>query len=124
MLDTVMVLWTRGRCGRFLQTLAAFFLLFLGICALILLVTASGVKWPGLAVTAAPPIASVTASAPATLTPARQIVPLILQNPTPRATRLPHSKSKRSGRRLYQRVRPTPVPVMEQVTPGDETLFP
>jgi hypothetical protein len=123
MLDTLMVLWTRGKCGRFVQTLAAFLLLFLGICALLLLVTASGVKWPGLAVTAAPPIASVTAGATATATPASHIVPLILQNPTPRATNLPRGATKRAEHHRYQKARLTPTPVMH-ATPGDQAIFP
>src|SRR5579883_1302969 len=84
MLDTLMVLWTRGIYGRFLQALAVFLLLFLGICVLIALVMASGVRWPGLAVTAAPPADSAAASTP---TLAGEIVPVTLQNPTPEGTR-------------------------------------
>lgn len=63
MLDTFMVLWTRGLCSRFLQTLATFLCLFIGICVMLFLITASGVKWPGLAVTVTPP---GTAPSPAT----------------------------------------------------------
>lgn len=114
MLDTVMVLWMRSRYGRFLQTLAAFFLLFTGICALILLVMASGVKWPGLAVTAGPPIFSATAGTAAGLTPA--IVPVIVQNPTPQATNRPGGV-RRAG------TRPGSAPVLFP-PPDGPALFP
>src|SRR5579883_3485502 len=98
MLDTLMVLWTRGIYGRFLQTLAAFLLLFLGICVLLFLITASGVRWPGLAVTAAPPPTAGSASTP---TPASEIVPVILQNPTPEATRTHQTGAKHTDRRRH-----------------------
>src|SRR5258708_11760020 len=94
MLDTFMVLWTRGICSRFLQTLATFLCLFIGICVLLFLVTASGVKWSGLAVTVTPPGSSSPPATPqATFTPASgpYILPIILQNPTvlPSAKRPP-----------------------------------
>lgn len=86
MIDTLMVLWTRGICNRFLQTLATFLCLFTAICVLLFLVTASGVKWPGLAVSVTPATtASPPAAAPtATPAPAYLGLPPILQNPTPR----------------------------------------
>ncbi len=83
MLDTLMVLWTRRIDRRFLQTFLTFLLLFVSICVMLFLVTASGVRWPGLAITSAlPGAASSTTSA---VTPARAIVPIIMQNPTPKA---------------------------------------
>lgn len=136
MLDTVMVLWARGRYGRFLQTLAAFLLLFAGICVLLLLVTASGVKWPGLAVTAVPPMASVTVGAASARTAARAIVPIILQNPTPQATYPPMQqptmqatnppwtgakRPQRRGSSAGARPMATPAPLP---TPDDQAFFP
>ncbi len=117
MLDTLMVLWTRSIYGRFLQTLAAFLLLFIGICVLLFLVTASGVRWPGLAVTAAPPTGSGAGSA---LTPASNLVPIILQNPTPEATHVHQPGAKRTSRRRHIGA---PAPVVSP-TPDDLSLFP
>lgn len=85
MVDTLMVLWTRGICNRFLQTLATFLCLFTAICVLIFLVTASGVKWQGLAVTVAPAgTSSAQATSRSTSAPvsASLKLPPILQNPT------------------------------------------
>jgi hypothetical protein len=112
-----MVLWTRGIYGRFLQTLAAFLLLFLGICVLLFLVTASGVRWPGLAVTAAPPAASGAASTP---TPASEIVPVILQNPTPGTTRTHQTGAKHTDRHRH----PGFPALAASPTLGDQSLFP
>jgi hypothetical protein len=117
MLDTLMVLWTRGIYGRFLQTLAAFLLLFLGICALLFLVTTSGVRWPGLAVTAAPPVTSGAASA---VTPASNLVPVILQNPTPGTTHMHQAGAKHTDRHRHPGI-PT---LIASPTPGDQSLFP
>lgn len=123
MLDTLMVLWTRGICNRLLQTLATFLCLFTAICVLLFLVTASGVKWPGLAVSVTP---ATTASTPAvsptaTPAPAHLGLPPILQNPTPR----PHVH------RIIPSVIETPIdePTMSPYMPSDpsggyQTLFP
>lgn len=126
MLDTLMVLWTRGICNRLMQTLATFLCLFTAICVLLFLVTASGVKWPGLAVsvtpatTASTPAASPTAT-PAPTAPAYLGLPPILQNPTPR----PY------GHRIIPPVIATPgdEPTEPPDTPsnpygGYQTLFP
>jgi hypothetical protein len=126
MLDTFMVLWTRGICSRFLQTLATFLCLFIGICVLLFLVTASGVKWSGLAVTVPPP---GSATPQATFTPASvpYTLPIILQNPTV----LP--SAKRPPARRHMPLTPVVGPtsntqpggqLMPDATPVGQTLFP
>lgn len=116
MIDTLMVLWTRGICNRILQTLATFLCLFTGICVLLFLVTASGVKWQGLAVSVTPAGTSSTPAAPqatATPLPAYFNLPPILQNPTVQPRRPVHRA----------------VPIVTETpdtgsTPGYQTLFP
>jgi hypothetical protein len=73
-IDTLMVLWTRGTCIRLLRALLVFLLLFMVICVLLFLVTASEAKWPGRAVTAPSP--------PTTTQHTLYQPPIILQNPT------------------------------------------
>ncbi len=101
MIDTVMVLWTSGLWKSFLRNTGTFLLLFTGICVLLLLITTSGSRWPGLAVTVAQ---SSSSAAPATVQPAPAptaaptatpyIIPIILQNPI-----LPDSHSSWSEHR-------------------------
>lgn len=84
MLDTLMVLWTRGVCVRFLRSLLVFVILFVSICLLLFFVTDSDVKWPGLAFTASQEGAGTTPSAhilsASTPTPMVFSIPVILQN--------------------------------------------
>ena len=85
MIDTLMVLWTRGMYSRFWQTLTTFLLLFVGICVLLSLMITSGVHWPGLAGNVVPSGATPTATTPRTMlttTSGASILPIILQNPT------------------------------------------
>ena len=110
-----MVLWTRSIYGRFLQTLAVFLLLFLGICVLLFLLIASGVRWPGLAITAAPP-----ASSGAALTPASNVVPVIMQNPTPGTMHRHQTGVKYTAHHRHTGI-PTPA---VSPTPDDQALFP
>lgn len=123
MLDTLMVLWTRGICNRFLQTLATFLCLFTAICVLLFLVTASGVKWPGLAVSVTPATTTSTPAVSPTATPAPAYLglPPILQNPTPR----PHIH------RIIPSIIETPIDeptqpsdISSDPTGGYQTLFP
>lgn len=86
MLDTLMVLWTRGVCARFARSLLLFVALFVSICLLLFLVTNSDVRWPGLAFTASFETNSGSASASDLPVPTPTTVgfsiPVILQNPT------------------------------------------
>ncbi|HEY1353191.1 MAG TPA: hypothetical protein VGF67_26560 [Ktedonobacteraceae bacterium] len=119
-----MVLWTRRRYSRFLQALAVFLLLFLGICALLLLVMASGIRWPGLAVTAVPSVVSQVPGVPATLTPA--MVPVIVQNPAPQVPTLPQHSVRHLEHHRSPVARPTPLltpPATPAPTPTS-VLFP
>ena len=80
MIDTLMVVWTSGMWKHLLRNIGAFVLLFVGICALLFLITASGKQWPGLAVSVAHTNTSTQAdstisSAPADLTVTAQPVP-------------------------------------------------
>lgn len=126
MLDTLMVLWTKGICSRFLQTFLTFLLLFVSICVMLFLITASGVRWPGLAITSALPGAAAS-PAMSTITPARAVVPIIMQNPTPRATPAAtptsHPEHPRSATpapaSTWAPARPTPTP-----TPDYQSFFP
>ncbi len=134
MIDTLMVLWTRGACGRFLRALVVFLLLFTAICVLLFLVTASGVKWPGLAVTVSSPGASSisTAAQPTpTATPSAYSVPIILQNPTaipviptPTAASAPtpivtHT-NQQNARRNSRHPLKTPIPVASGTPPAPD----
>lgn len=122
MIDTLMVLWTRGLFSRFLRAFFTFLMLFAGICVMLFLVTASGVRLPGLAVTIAPPdLASSSAGARPTSTPvlAPYTIPIILQNPkVPRAAQAPTLLQtpeaayplQRSPRRPGGNHRPVPTP--------------
>src|SRR5487761_503340 len=98
MIDTIMVLWTSGLWKSFLRNTGSFLLLFTGICVLLLLITTSGSRWPGLAVTvaqssssAAPTTVQPTPAPTAAPTSVPYIVPIILQNPI-----LPDFHSSRS----------------------------
>lgn len=86
MLDTLMVLWTRGNCLRFIRSVFFFFALFISICLLLFFVTNSDVKWPGLAFTASSETSAASTStndvSASTPTPVAFSIPVILQNPT------------------------------------------
>jgi hypothetical protein len=104
MIDTIMVLWTSGLWKSFLRNTGSFLLLFTGICALLLLVTTSGSRWPGLAVTVARPGSFATSTtvqpAPAPTaapTAITYIVPIIPQNPILPNAHISRSDYKRSS---------------------------
>lgn len=92
MIDTLMVLWTKGILTRIIRLSLSFLLLLTGICLALFLATMSGIKWPGLAFNAAPSNIS-RASADSSLSPtpittpgtAFIAIPVILHNPTPTA---------------------------------------
>lgn len=89
MLDTLMVLWTRGIFTRFMRVTVSLLLLFMALGVVLLLATTSGIKLPGLAFNAlpsdsAPPMTRHPAVAtPTTTGEAALGIPVILHNPTP-----------------------------------------
>ena len=96
MIDTLMVLWTKGILARSMRLFIPFLLLLTGICLVLFLTTMSGMRWPGLAFNGTSPRIS-QASANSSLAPtplvtpgtSAIIIPVILPNPTPTATLLP-----------------------------------
>lgn len=93
MIDTLMVLWSRGIFTRFMAIFCSFLFFIAGTCLALFLIINSGIKWPGLAFTGIPanapnPLAS--RSLPAAPQAATDItIPEILHNPTPAATPAP-----------------------------------
>lgn len=120
MIDTLMVLWTKGLFTRFVRAFFTFLMLFVGICVMLFLVTASGVRLPGLAVTVAPPVQNSTSTGalpPATSHHVSFTVPIILQNPVvpkraPAPTLLQTPGATYPIQRATRRPRlPTPTPM-------------
>src|SRR5215469_5731947 len=104
MIDTLMVLWTKGISTRILRIALSFSLLLGGIVLLLFLITTSNVKWPGLAFTATNP--NITnASAKDSMLPAPvsttgsevNIIPIILHNPTPATNQVSTASSSMSA---------------------------
>ncbi len=114
MIDTVMVVWTSGLWKHLLRATGTFLLLFMCICILSFLITTSGSRWSGLAITVTRagssaqsdgPTQSSASTAPATVQAAPAptarpiaapyIAPLILQNPIlPNSTHASRSNHK------------------------------
>ncbi|MGH2481266.1 MAG: hypothetical protein ACRDHW_16555, partial [Ktedonobacteraceae bacterium] len=80
MLDTLMVLFIRSARSPLGRVLIALLFVCAGIGALLLLITLSGVKWPGIAATASsvPDTSHGPVFAPTPIDPS---IPIILQNP-------------------------------------------
>ena len=150
MIDTLMVVWTSGLWKQFLRSTCTFLLLFGCICILSFLITTSGNKWSGLAVSVpqaspAQPSAAQPAPAPtAHPTSIPYIVPIILQNPVlpnsadagqdtqsaqnTQDTRNAQNTQRHSRRHYYAppaytqpEQQPTPVPTR---SPGSDTFDP
>jgi hypothetical protein len=86
MLDTLMVLWTKGIYNRFLRLLCAGTLLCSVVGLLLFFMLFSGGKWPGRAATSTPATPGSTPTYVASLSS----MPVILQNPrVPTATPTP-----------------------------------
>lgn len=102
-----MILLTKGLRTPILRALIAFLFLFAGTCTLLLLLTISGVRWPGMAATAtsssdstlmANAVLSEEAASPTRLS--QNLVPIILNSPcvaslTPTTTLTPGLTKKR-----------------------------
>lgn len=127
MVDTLMVLWTRGIRNRFLQAVITFLLLFASICVMLFLVTASGVRLPGLAVTATLPAAASPTATPRPVP--GDIVPIILQNPMPPVASPTFSTENRGWNRYTSSApavtRPPDTPTPTAIpTPDEPSFFP
>jgi hypothetical protein len=90
MIDTLMVLWTKGICTRFLRVSLTALLPLAALSLLLFILTANHIQWPGLAFTASVPAAPAavakTSQAPANVSqasPSEPSIPFILKNPTP-----------------------------------------
>ncbi|MEO7018707.1 MAG: hypothetical protein ABI234_00965 [Ktedonobacteraceae bacterium] len=81
MLDTLMVLCMKGSRRPVLRALIMFLVLCAGICTLLLLITISGVKWPGVVATASS-VQGASHGPVAAPTPIDSAIPIILQNPS------------------------------------------
>jgi hypothetical protein len=102
MIDTLMVLWTSGTWKRLLRTVCTILILFTCIFLGTYLITASGGRWSGLAITVeqpgVTPAVGKSLSVPTVIaTTAPYVAPVILQNPIPTEVATPTPVSQSSS---------------------------
>ena len=106
MVDTLMVMLTRWLRVPWLRAFIVGSLVCVGIGALLLAITVSGIKWPGLAATVSrlPDTSHGPVSVP---TPVDSSIPVILQNP-PAITPTPTAHPTRTASPTNAGATPTP----------------
>lgn len=134
MIDTLMVLWTKGIIRRFLRRACSFFLLLAGTCLLLFLLITGNRNWPGRVLAPAAPgftkasVNSAIAPTPVPMPGARDIsIPFILHNPTPAVIPINQDSGlhllDKHATSLAQVERPHKIPGFNPDELGKQTLF-